>query len=196
MNLLSIVLMSLCCHQDKFLYTHCARRLNAFSLRPIFFIPSFLLQPFRLPHAASSPASTKPRSCWSGASLVTWAAAMMSSTTSFVRSASPTGECVRAATTTWTSHRATWDWPSGVWRSGTCKPTHSTASRSRRSTAFPTRAPIRPSSPPWTSPQIRPVGAASALWLPGKDQHWCFRRCQLSKAGKRHKRMSENTLCA
>lgn len=124
-----------------------------------------LLQLFPQHHAVSSPVLTKPRLYWNGVTLVTWVAGKTSSTTSSVRSACLSGECARGVTTTWTSHRATWAWPSAALPSVTYKPTPSTASRSRRSMVFLTRAPTRLSSPRWTSPQIRLVGAAAASWL-------------------------------
>lgn len=117
-----------------------------------------LFQLFLLHHAVSSPSWMKPRSCWNGASPVTWAGAKTLSTTSSVRSACPSGECALGVMTMWIFRRATWAWPSAEWLSATSKLTHSTASRFKQSMGFPTRARIRLSSPLWTSPPIRLVG--------------------------------------
>lgn len=155
-----------------------------------------LLQLYPQHHAVSSPVWMKHRLCWNGVSHVTWAAAKTSSTTLSVRSVFLSGECARGVTTTWKSRLGTWVWPSGAWQSVTYKPTHSTALKSRRSTVFPTRAPIHLSSLLWTSPQIRLVGTTAALWIPVTDQYWTCRCCQLWKAGiKISLRMSENTFC-
>lgn len=155
-----------------------------------------LLQLFLRHHAMSSPVWTKPRSCWSGATHVTWVAVTTSSTTSSVRSACLSGECAQGVMTTLTSHHVTLAWPSAAWLSVTYKPTRSTASRSRLSMVFPTRAPIHLSSLQSTSPQIRLVGTAAASWLPVRDQYWTCRHCQLSKTGKRYKGTSANAFCA
>lgn len=147
-------------------------------------LPRFTLsQPFPPRRAASSPAWTKHRSCWNGAIRGTWADGKTSSTTWYARSVFLSGERARGVMTTWKSHRGTWAWPNGAWRSAICKPTRSTALKSRRSTAFPTRAPIHLNSLRWTSPQIRPVGAAAASWIPVKDHYCICRCCQHRQAG-------------
>lgn len=164
---LASVNTSLYCHSGNiFFHVYCAGRLNSFSFQTYF--PSSQsrftspLQLFPLHHAMSSQVWTKPRSYWNGVSHATWAAVKTSSTMSSARSASPSGECARGATTTWTSRRATSDWPSVALLCGTCKRTRSTALRFRRSMEFQTRARTRRSSRQWTSPQTKLVSAAAA----------------------------------
>lgn len=132
----------------------------------------------------SSRLSTKHRWSWNGVSQGTWVGATMSSTMSSARSACPSGECAHVVMTTSTSRHATLGWPSAAWRCATCKLTRSTALRSRRSTAFPTRVPIRLSSLQWTSPQIRLVGAVSS----SDDECETWRCSYISKLYKRWSR--------
>lgn len=129
---------------------------------PLFFFFFLPPQPSPLRHAASSPTSMRPPWSWSGASRATLAVEVTSSTTSSARSACLNVACARAATTTWTSRRATWAWRSVVWRSATCRHTPSTALRSRPSTACRIRARTLRSSPPSTSPLTRLVGKTEA----------------------------------
>lgn len=130
----------------------------------------------------SSQLLTKPHWSWNGVSHETWVGVMMSSTTSSARSVCLSAECAHAVTTMLTSRHATLGWPSAAWQCATCKLTRSTALRSRRSTVFPARARIHLSSPQWTSPQIKPVGRASAsdveyeTWKCSLISKWCKKR--------------------
>lgn len=144
-----------------------------------------LFQPFPLPHAMSSQVWMKPPSFWNGVIHGTWVVVKTSSTMSSVRSACLSGECAHGVMTMLISRHATSAWPSAAWLCVTYKLTHSTASRFKRSTVFPTRAHIHLSSRQWTSPQIRLVGTAAASCQPVKDQYWTCRCCQLSNTGKK-----------
>lgn len=133
-----------------------------FFLIPNLFSPShqnfdFPFQRFHLHHVTSSLLSTKPPWCWNGASLAIWADVKTSFTTSSARSASPSEECALGVMTTSIFRRVTWASRSAGWRSATCRPTLSTALRSKQSTGFPTRAHIHLKSLQLILPQIKQV---------------------------------------